>query len=185
MSTLRSRSNTATSPPATPSSRSSPTSESEVADATRTDSCGQDGEGQPQSVAVTREDSREDTSFQLYDLRVDLFCNASDSELSGNGGKSDGRNEGNSGVKSSNGEVKRVMCNAKPTDYLTLKGEMLYLPDKQGVSIYSLGEPFVVDLILSYRPLFDFSTLPHRQHCSSSSEYASYPSSFNAAPLHL
>ncbi|PPQ73496.1 hypothetical protein CVT26_010410 [Gymnopilus dilepis] len=137
MSTLRSRSNTATSPPATPSSRSSPTSESEVADATRTDSCGQDGEGQPQSVAVTREDSREDTSFQLYDLRVDLFCNAS--ELSGNGGKSDGRNEGNSGVKSSNGEVKRVMCNARPTDYLTLKGEMLYLPDKQGVSIYSLA----------------------------------------------
>ena len=30
------------------------------------------------------------------------------------------------------------MCGAKEGDYFTLKGEMMYLPQGQGISIYSL-----------------------------------------------
>jgi uncharacterized repeat protein (TIGR04076 family) len=50
------------------------------------------------------------TSFSLYDLRVEVVCPAG----------------------------KRIMCGAKQGDYFTLKGEMLYLPQNQGISIYSL-----------------------------------------------
>jgi hypothetical protein len=50
-------------------------------------------------------------SFQLYDLRVEAVCP----------------------------EGERVWCGAKPGDYFTLEGEMMYLPPNQGISIYSLG----------------------------------------------
>jgi uncharacterized repeat protein (TIGR04076 family) len=53
-----------------------------------------------------------DESFQLYDLRVEVVCPPG----------------------------KRIMCGAKEGDYFTLKGEMMYLPPGQGISIYSLGE---------------------------------------------
>jgi hypothetical protein len=52
-----------------------------------------------------------DESFQLYDLRVEVVCPPG----------------------------KRIMCGAKEGDYFTLKGEMMYLPPGQGISIYSLG----------------------------------------------
>jgi uncharacterized repeat protein (TIGR04076 family) len=48
--------------------------------------------------------------FQLFDLRVEVVCPPG----------------------------KRIMCGAKEGDYFTLEGEMLYLPPKQGISIYSL-----------------------------------------------
>ena len=54
--------------------------------------------------------STTDTSFQLYDLRVEVVCPTG----------------------------KRIMCGAKEGDYFTLKGEMMYLPQDQGISIYSL-----------------------------------------------
>jgi len=54
--------------------------------------------------------SSTDTSFELYDLRVEVVCP----------------------------EGKRIMCGAKEGDYFTLKGEMMYLPQGQGISIYSL-----------------------------------------------
>jgi uncharacterized repeat protein (TIGR04076 family) len=54
--------------------------------------------------------SSTDTSFELYDLRVEVVCP----------------------------EGKRIMCGAREGDYFTLKGEMLYLPPDQGISIYSL-----------------------------------------------
>lgn len=49
--------------------------------------------------------------FQLFDLRVEVVCPPG----------------------------KRIMCGAKEGDHFTLKGEMLYLPPDQGISIYSLG----------------------------------------------
>ena len=52
-----------------------------------------------------------DDSFQLYDLRIEVICP----------------------------EGERILCGAKPGDYFTLQGEMLYLPPNQGISIYSLG----------------------------------------------
>ncbi|KAJ6070348.1 hypothetical protein PENARI_c002G09509 [Penicillium arizonense] len=52
-----------------------------------------------------------DESFQLYDLRVEVVCPPG----------------------------KRIMCGAKEGDYFTLKGEMMYLPPGQGISIYSLA----------------------------------------------
>ncbi|KAM0689921.1 hypothetical protein Q7P36_010794 [Cladosporium allicinum] len=55
--------------------------------------------------------SSTDTSFELYDLRVEVVCPAG----------------------------KRIMCGAKEGDYFTLKGEMMYLPQDQGISIYSLS----------------------------------------------
>ena len=55
--------------------------------------------------------SNEDDGFQLYDLRVEVVCP----------------------------EGKRILCGAKHGDYLTLEGEMLYLPAGQGISLYSLG----------------------------------------------
>lgn len=50
-------------------------------------------------------------AFQLYDLRVEVICP----------------------------EGKRILCGAKQGDYFTLKGEMMHLPEGQGISIYSLG----------------------------------------------
>ncbi|KAF4823327.1 hypothetical protein CGCSCA4_v000037 [Colletotrichum siamense] len=49
--------------------------------------------------------------FQLFDLRVEVVCPPG----------------------------KRIMCGAKEGDHFTLKGEMLYLPPDQGISIYSLA----------------------------------------------
>jgi hypothetical protein len=51
-----------------------------------------------------------DDTFQLYDLRVDVICP----------------------------EGEKPLCGAKPGDYFTLQGEILYLPPGQGISIYSL-----------------------------------------------
>lgn len=53
-----------------------------------------------------------DDSFELYDLRVEVVCPPGE----------------------------RIMCGATEGDYFTLEGEMLYLPQGQGISIYSLGE---------------------------------------------
>ncbi|KAK1718865.1 hypothetical protein CaCOL14_004781 [Colletotrichum acutatum] len=50
-------------------------------------------------------------AFQLFDLRVEVVCPPDT----------------------------RIMCGAKEGDYFTLKGEMLYLPPDQGISIYSLS----------------------------------------------
>lgn len=55
-------------------------------------------------------------SFQLYDLRVEVVCPPGE----------------------------RILCGAKDGDYFTVRGEMLHLPDGQGLSFYSLGEYFVV-----------------------------------------
>ncbi|PYH92568.1 hypothetical protein BO71DRAFT_357035 [Aspergillus ellipticus CBS 707.79] len=52
-----------------------------------------------------------DESFELYDLRVEVVCPPG----------------------------QRIMCGAKEGDYFTLKGEMMYLPPGQGISIYSLA----------------------------------------------
>jgi hypothetical protein len=51
-------------------------------------------------------------AFELFDLRVEVVCPPG----------------------------ARILCGAKPGDYFTLEGEMLYLPPGQGISIYSLGE---------------------------------------------
>ena len=55
--------------------------------------------------------STENDSFQLYDLRVEVVCPPGE----------------------------RIMCGAKEGDHFTVQGEMLHLPDGQGVSFYSLG----------------------------------------------
>ncbi|KAL4749406.1 hypothetical protein BDW72DRAFT_194852 [Aspergillus terricola var. indicus] len=52
-----------------------------------------------------------DDTFPLYDLRVEVIVP----------------------------EGKRILCGAKKGDYFTLKGEMMFLPDGQGISIYSLA----------------------------------------------
>ncbi|KAH8671692.1 hypothetical protein BX600DRAFT_510355 [Xylariales sp. PMI_506] len=52
-----------------------------------------------------------DDKFELYDLRVEVVCPPG----------------------------KRIMCGAKEGDYFTLKGEMMYLPPGQGISVYSLA----------------------------------------------
>lgn len=52
-----------------------------------------------------------DDSFELYDLRVEVVAP----------------------------EGARLYCGAKVGDYFELKGEMLYLPEGQGISIYSLA----------------------------------------------
>ena len=62
--------------------------------------------------------------FKLYDLRVEIVCPPG----------------------------KRIMCGAKEGDYFTLRGEMLYLPPGQGISIYSLGKHRVISGLPS-RPL--------------------------------
>ncbi len=52
-----------------------------------------------------------DDGFELFDLRVDVICPPG----------------------------ARILCGAKPGDHFTLRGEMLHLPDGQGLSIYSLA----------------------------------------------
>lgn len=52
-----------------------------------------------------------DDSFELYDLRVEVIAP----------------------------EGAKIYCGAKVGDYFELKGEMLYLPPGQGISIYSLA----------------------------------------------
>ncbi|KAL4963965.1 TIGR04076 family protein [Aspergillus stella-maris] len=52
-----------------------------------------------------------DDTFTLYDLRVEVIVP----------------------------EGKRILCGAKPGDFFTLQGEMMYLPEGQGISIYSLA----------------------------------------------
>ena len=76
--------------------------------------------------------STTDTSFQLYDLRVEVVCPTG----------------------------KRIMCGAKEGDYFTLKGEMMYLPQDQGISIYSLCElpHFVPTRYCPPKHLADFDT---------------------------
>ena len=53
-----------------------------------------------------------DDSFTLYDLRVEAVCPPG----------------------------QRILCGAKEGDYFTLECEMMYLPPRQGISIYSLGK---------------------------------------------
>lgn len=53
-----------------------------------------------------------DDSFELYDLRVEVVCPP----------------------------AKRILCGAKAGDYFELRGEMLYLPPGQGMSIYSISK---------------------------------------------
>ena len=53
----------------------------------------------------------DDTSFELYDLRVEVVAPPGE----------------------------RIYCGASPGDYFELQGEMLRLPPGQGFSIYSLG----------------------------------------------
>ncbi|KAL5041703.1 hypothetical protein BDW71DRAFT_211867 [Aspergillus fruticulosus] len=55
--------------------------------------------------------SSPDDTFTLYDLRVEVIIP---------GGE-------------------RILCGAKEGDYFTLHGEMMYLPEGQGISIYSLA----------------------------------------------
>jgi uncharacterized repeat protein (TIGR04076 family) len=52
-----------------------------------------------------------DDSFELYDLKVEVVAP----------------------------EGARLYCGAKIGDYFELHGEMLYLPQGQGISIYSLS----------------------------------------------
>ncbi|MFV0491742.1 MAG: TIGR04076 family protein [Pseudorhodobacter sp.] len=52
-----------------------------------------------------------DESFELWDLRVEVVAP----------------------------EGARLWCGAKPGDYFELRGEMMYLPPGQGMSIYSLA----------------------------------------------
>lgn len=51
-------------------------------------------------------------SFELYDLQVEMICPPGE----------------------------KIYCGAKDGDYFVLRGEMLYLPEGQGFSIYSLCE---------------------------------------------
>ncbi|KAF5594336.1 4Fe-4S iron-sulfur binding protein [Fusarium pseudoanthophilum] len=62
-------------------------------------------------MASTNTNSTRDDSFELFDLRVKVVCPPG----------------------------KKIMCGAKEGDHFTLKGEMLYLPPDQGISIYSLA----------------------------------------------
>ena len=57
------------------------------------------------------ETTRQDDTFELYDLRVEVICPPG----------------------------ARILCGAKPGDHFTLQGEMLHLPPNQGFSIYSIG----------------------------------------------
>lgn len=54
---------------------------------------------------------RRDDSFELYDLRVEVVVP----------------------------EGAKIYCGAKAGDFFELRGEMLYLPPGQGISIYSLS----------------------------------------------
>ncbi|KAI1038201.1 hypothetical protein LB503_011976 [Fusarium chuoi] len=61
-------------------------------------------------MASTNTNPTHDDSFELFDLRVEVVCPPG----------------------------KKIMCGAKEGHYFKLKGEMLYLPPGQGISIYSL-----------------------------------------------
>ena len=54
---------------------------------------------------------RTDDSFEIHDLRVEAVIP----------------------------DAATIYCGAKPGDYFELRGEMLYLPPGQGISIYSLS----------------------------------------------
>jgi uncharacterized repeat protein (TIGR04076 family) len=58
--------------------------------------------------------SIKDDLFQLYDLRVEVVCPPGE----------------------------RILCGAKEGDYFTVQGEMLHLPEGQGISFYSLGKSY-------------------------------------------
>jgi uncharacterized repeat protein (TIGR04076 family) len=60
---------------------------------------------------MTTPNTPDDGAFPLYDLRVEVVAP----------------------------EGARLYCNAKVGDYFELRGELLYLPEGQGFSIYSLG----------------------------------------------
>lgn len=64
-------------------------------------------------------------TFELYDLRVEVVVPAS---------------------SHSSAEPQKLMCGAKIGDFFELKGEMMYLPPGQGISIYSIGTWTVIDL---------------------------------------
>ena len=59
-----------------------------------------------------------DDGFDLFDLRVDVIIP----------------------------EGGAVYCGAKPGDHFELKGEMLHLPEGQGISIYSLSSVLPISL---------------------------------------
>ena len=77
--------------------------------------------------------SVKDDSFQLYDLRVEVVCPPGE----------------------------RILCGAKEGDYFTVQGEMLHLPDGQGISFYSLGELYTQMLHTSITDEFAIQ----RQYC--------------------
>jgi uncharacterized repeat protein (TIGR04076 family) len=77
--------------------------------------------------------SVKDDSFQLYDLRVEVVCPPGE----------------------------RILCGAKEGDYFTVQGEMLHLPDGQGISFYSLGELYTWMLHTSITDEF----VIQRQYC--------------------
>jgi uncharacterized repeat protein (TIGR04076 family) len=62
-----------------------------------------------------------DDSFRLYDLRVEVICPP-------------------------NG---KILCGAKTGDHFTLEGEMLRLPEGQGISIYSLCMEAIPSTLIS------------------------------------
>ncbi|KAF5989152.1 4Fe-4S iron-sulfur binding protein [Fusarium bulbicola] len=62
-------------------------------------------------MASNKVNPTHDDSFELFDLRVEVVCPPD----------------------------KQIICGAKEGDYFMLKGEMLYLPPDQGISIYSLA----------------------------------------------
>ena len=77
--------------------------------------------------------SVKDDSFQLYDLRVEVVCPPGE----------------------------RILCGAKEGDFFTVQGEMLHLPDGQGISFYSLGELYTQMLHTSITDEF----VIQRQYC--------------------
>jgi uncharacterized repeat protein (TIGR04076 family) len=81
----------------------------------------------------TKMSSVKDDSFQLYDLRVEVVCPPGE----------------------------RILCGAKEGDYFTVQGEMLHLPDGQGISFYSLGELYTRMLHTSITDEF----VIQRQYC--------------------
>lgn len=70
------------------------------------------------SQAQLAQDHSVDDTFQLFDLRVEVVIPAASSPP---------------------GDPVKLMCGAKVGDHFELKGEMLYLPPGQGMSIYSIG----------------------------------------------
>jgi hypothetical protein len=77
--------------------------------------------------------SAKEDSFQLYDLRVEVVCPPGE----------------------------RILCGAKEGDCFTVRGEMLHLPNGQGISFYSLGMSY--NLMLHTSKANEFTT--QRQYC--------------------